>query len=137
MSYRSQVVLGVTKKAFDKFANQDVRDALKDCDMISQNQNKNCYYFSWDGVKWYEEYPRVAIIISFIQQVIDSGYEGNEEHKVCLLRMGEDEDDTEFTGDTLALGVRPNTGISFPQDEIVNADILLACNSIKYIVEEN
>jgi hypothetical protein len=145
MGYRSQVMFAVTEAAYNKHANQNVREALKDCDRAFEIEgaaqdheglppkNNKIYYFYWDNVKWYPDYEDVKIVEDFIQKCEEDGDCG-------FLRIGEDEGDIERRGEPNEYEIYVTCSISSPGDsrqaKDVNKDILFACNSIRYIVEK-
>ena len=86
MGYRSQVALAIEKELCETKCSK-IREDLEDCDTISKT--KGYYVFTWDGVKWYEDYDDIKRITDFIA-------ENNE--KVYFVRIGEDTDDIEHTG---------------------------------------
>jgi hypothetical protein len=128
MGYRSDVIIAVTKKAYNKFADQDVRDVLKTCDTVTQN--KNGYYFHFNSIKWYSDYEEIKKLDKFIDDCIEDDFES-----IGFLRIGEDDDDIERRGEPYIFDVSMERSIGFPEGKEVN-EIIFACNSIRYIVEE-
>ena len=66
MGYRSDVCFAVTKECYKENATQALKNALKDCYQVYENERG--YYFSWDNVKWYEDYPVVKVIEEFMEE---------------------------------------------------------------------
>ena len=129
MGYRSEVIIAVTKKAYNKFADQAVRDILKTCDTVTQN--KNGYYFHFNSIKWYSDYEEIQKLNKFIEDCVQDNSDN-----IGFLRIGEDDDDLERIGDPYLFDVFINRSIEFPEGKEVN-EIIFACNSIRYIVEED
>ena len=126
MGYRSIVTIAVTKEAYLKHANQTVKDHLKYCDEVTLANN--IYYFKYDWVKWYEDYEDVKCVTDFVYQCGEDA---------ALLRIGEDDNDTERIGETSEFEMYVSREPDYPKgDTEVNRDILFACNSIQYILEK-
>jgi hypothetical protein len=101
MGYRSEVALTMKK--------EDVLELLKQAMAQSDNgsaQNFLCYdkildhqngYASlyWDWVKWYEDYPEIAFVTQFYNDIVEKG------NDVSFKRIGEDNNDYEsaWSGD--------------------------------------
>lgn len=123
MGYRSDVCLAVTKECYKENATQALKDALKDCYKVYENDRG--YYFSWDNVKWYEDYPDVKVIEEFMEEHNDS---------IGFVRIGEDMDDIELKGDqTGFFEIYPMRTIDLPKLDKLDRDQFFAGNAEKFI----
>ena len=73
MGYRSEVGLVIERKTYNKKVTPELREALKDCDSIYTNEE--AYYFRWSSVKWYDSFPNVTIVESFVEENEDKAGE--------------------------------------------------------------
>ena len=73
MGYRSQVVLAVTKEASPYFMamlakNPSVKRLCEDADTFEGNfDDSGGWIVQWDQIKWYEGYPEIDVINSFVE----------------------------------------------------------------------
>jgi hypothetical protein len=102
MGYRSQVVLAVGKELMPHFlgifaALPAARPLVfKHHDYMNENYDgKETFIVSWDDIKWYESYPDVDAINTFIDKCDGDEIEGLSEpwEHFRFLRLGEDSDD--------------------------------------------
>jgi len=117
MGYRSEVVLAIDAKlvpAFmSVFAQCKATQMLctQECDELETNYDgKGNWFMRWSGIKWYESYPEIAMLSSFIEalncdDLSEFGVEALEDHSgeeyaelFKFVRLGEDNDDIEVMG---------------------------------------
>lgn len=112
MGYRSEVALAISKVAMPHFLSvmakhPEVRAMVfKGCDHLDQNYNgEGTLLVVWHNLKWYEHFPEVKAINSFIEECeldmlesFDVGEEGHQGEHVRFVRLGEDSDDYEEKG---------------------------------------
>ena len=123
MGYRSDVCFAVTKECYKENATQALKNALKDCYQVYENERG--YYFSWDNVKWYEDYPDVKVIEEFMEEHNSS---------IGFVRIGEDMDDIELKGDqTGFFEIYPMRTIDLPKLDKLDSDQFFAGNAEKFI----
>lgn len=101
MGYRSEVALTMKK--------EDILDLLKQAmaqsdngsaqqflyyDKILDHQNGYASLY-WDWVKWYEDYPEIAFVTQFYNDIVEKGGD------ISFRRIGENDDDyeSEWSGD--------------------------------------
>ena len=129
MGYNSEVIIAVTKKAFNLHADQEIRDTLKEYDVLILERNA-IYYIIFEIVKWYDEYKEIKLFKEFISKCLEE-----DEDSAAFLRVGEEEGDIERRGDCSDFEIYPVTKASCPGGKRVSKNIF-ACNSIRFIVEE-
>jgi len=107
MSYRSDVVLVVSKKAMPHFMAivSTVPDGLSLCFQensgLTQNYDgdEGSILFHWSGIKWYSSFAGVQAVEEFLDKmdifdIDDDGWA--DEYR--FVRLGEDDDDDEVRG---------------------------------------
>jgi hypothetical protein len=117
MGYRSEVVLAVNAKIVPAlmvmFANSEEAQRLctKECDeLLTDYDGAGNWLMRWDSIKWYESFPEIAMLNSFIQalecddlseyglKALDD-WEGAEYAELfSFVRIGEDTDDIDQRG---------------------------------------
>jgi hypothetical protein len=121
MGYRSEVVLAVDAKIvpalMTAFAKCEATQKLctQECDELNTDYDGDGNWFMrWDGIKWYESYPEIAMLTRFIEamncdDLSEFGMKENgealsdEQHATLesfysFVRIGEDSDDVEMMG---------------------------------------
>ena len=122
MGYRSEVVLAIDAKIVPAFmamfAKCEATQKLctQECDELNTDYDGDGNWFMrWDGIKWYESYPEIAMLSSFIEALNcdDLSEFGMKENGEALsskdypdtldsfysfVRIGEDNDDVEMMG---------------------------------------
>lgn len=105
MGYRSNVVIGFTRKFYKK--NKKKLDELLEGATIQDNIDQ--VYASFEWTKWYDDYPEVAAL----QQLIE-----DNPKDTCLLRIGEEYDDIEDFNDCFnEFGLSITRTINLPEPE--------------------
>jgi hypothetical protein len=56
----------------------------------NQDEESGAVAYYWDSIKWYQDYPDVAFVESFLKTLEEGGY--------LFIRVGESDDDTEYQG---------------------------------------
>jgi len=117
MGYRSEVVLAVDAKIvpalMTMFAKCEETQKLctVECDDLNTDYDgAGNWMMRWESIKWYESYPEIAMLNSFIEAVdsddlsefglkdID-GWEGDEYGELfSFVRIGEDTEDIDQRG---------------------------------------
>tara|TARA_R110000765_G_scaffold273049_1_gene371752 strand:+ start:788 stop:1207 length:420 start_codon:yes stop_codon:yes gene_type:complete len=111
MGYRSEVVLAVSKPMVPHFLtvlaqHESARTLIKDADQLEENYQEGGMLMHWSGIKWYESYPEIAAIESFVADCENERVEGwapEEEHDTeydhfRFVRIGEETSDVEEKG---------------------------------------
>ena len=125
MGYRSEVCLAITKECYKENATQALKDALKDCHQVFENEKG--YYFIWECVKWYPDYEDVKVIEEFMEENNSS---------IGFVRIGEDTDDVEYRGDqTSYFETYILKTIDLPKLNKLDSDKFFSCNAEKFIEE--
>ena len=102
MGYRSEVVFAIEKEVVPLFIAHIGQDSATQnfCFKLSDYHTKDyCekghWLFTWESVKWYQSYPEIRAITSFIdeklQNLPESFDDGNEYYK--LVMVGEEIED--------------------------------------------
>ena len=122
MGYRSEVVLAVSKDLMPHFLgvfakSPDTRALVfKHNDHINENYDgKETFIVSWNDIKWYESYPEIDAINSFIEDCEGDEIEGLEEpwDHFRFMRLGEDTEDMVEKGYLHACDICFHRNISF------------------------
>ena len=117
MGYRSEVVLAIDAKIMPAFmamfAKCEATQKLctQECDELNTDYDGDGNWFMrWDGIKWYESYPEIAMLSSFIEalncdDLSEFGVAALDDHDgeeyaelYSFVRIGEDNDDVEMMG---------------------------------------
>jgi len=114
LGYRSQVVLAVTKEATPYFMamlakNPSVKRLCEDADTFEGNfDDSGGWIVQWDHIKWYEGYPEIDVINSFIEALEsedlseyggpDGPSDGTWYDHFTFVKVGEDRDDIKASG---------------------------------------
>ena len=76
MGYRSEVVLAIDAKLVPAlmtvFAKCEATQKLctQECDELDTDYDGDGNWFMrWDGIKWYESYPEIAMLTSFVEAI--------------------------------------------------------------------
>lgn len=132
MGYRSQVAFGLSKKAFITYGDK-IKEAVEDCcEVLESNEG---YVFTWESVKWYRDYDDVKII----KQVMDDidANSTDEDEFYGFLRIGEDSDDVEESGDSYRFGISIQRTFSIDDDlSKTSLEEVYKPNSIKFVQQE-
>jgi len=122
MGYRSEVVLAISKDLMPHFLgvfakSPDTRALVfKHNDHINENYDgKETFIVSWNDIKWYESYPEIDAINSFIEDCEGDEIEGLEEpwDHFRFMRLGEDTEDMVEKGYLHACDICFHRNISF------------------------
>jgi len=122
MGYRSEVVLAISKDLMPHFLgvfakSPDTRALVfKHNDHINENYDgKETFIVSWNDIKWYESYPEIDAINSFIEDCEGDEIEGLEEpwDHFRFMRLGEDTEDMVEKGYLHACDICFHRSISF------------------------
>ena len=107
MGYRSEVLFAIDKKVVPLFiahiASNTAAQTL--CFKHSDEHTKDYlgeghWLFRWDHIKWYESYPEIQAIRTFVDEKIQDlpeGYDQAEEY-YRLVILGEEVDDNKQEG---------------------------------------
>ena len=117
MGYRSEVVLALDARVVPALmaAFAKCEETQKLCTQETDNldtdyEGKGNWMMRWDGIKWYESYPSIAMLNSFIEALESDDlsefglkavdYHDGEEYSslYSYIRMGEDNDDIKVSG---------------------------------------
>ena len=117
MGYRSEVVLAIDAKLVPAFmamfAKCEATQKLctQECDELNTDYDGTGNWFMrWDGIKWYESYPEIAMLTSFVEAIESDDltafgikalddHDGEEYSELFrFVRIGEDNDDIEVKG---------------------------------------
>jgi hypothetical protein len=126
MGYRSVVTLGVMKEEYHEHINGKVKEALKDCDSLTESED--AYYFRWDSVKWYEDYEDVKAIANFMDKL--------DEEKYGFLRLGEEDEDVERMGSPSELCIYLMRDIEVDRPMTKIKEDFFASNAEKFILDK-
>jgi len=90
MGYRSEVAIELAEKEAKILEllceqDEDLKTLVGACD-----QRDGCESLYWGSIKWYEGYKDVDKINTFLENIDPESY--------CLIRLGEEYDDTERLG---------------------------------------
>jgi len=103
MGYRSQVLIALKAKHIKRFLEQvvftaEAKDIFDDWCKISTEfedpDDENGILFHWDSIKWYESYPSVNAVMTFIHNLPDD--ESRTDY--YYIRIGEEVSDVELEG---------------------------------------
>lgn len=122
MGYTSDVVFAVTKECWNKKSTPTLKKAVQDCDEVSEKLEN--YYFAWNCVKWYSDYPNVKAIEAFIS---------DNPEETALIRIGEDRNDIEEVGDCFTFEIYTLRVIDMGHREQISKDDFFASNAEKFI----
>jgi len=111
MGYRSEVVLAVSKPMVPHFLtvlaqHPEVRQLVHEADTFDKDYCAGGMLMHWDNIKWYDSYPEIAAIISFVADCESESVEGwadtsnpyTEYEHFRFVRIGEETDDIEEKG---------------------------------------
>ncbi len=122
MGYRSEVVLAIDAKIVPAFmamfakCEATQKFCTQECDELDTDYGgEGNWFMRWDGIKWYESYPEIAMLTSFIEamncddlsefgmketgeDLSDKGYPDTLDSFYSFVRIGEDNDDVEVMG---------------------------------------
>ena len=117
MGYRSEVVLAIDAKLVPAlmamFAKCEATQKLctRECDELNTDYDGDGnWMMRWDGIKWYESYPEIAMLNSFVEalecdDLAEFGIKALEDHDgeeyatlFSFARIGEDNDDIDVKG---------------------------------------
>lgn len=108
MGYRSEVVFAIDKSVVPLFiahiASNTATQTLcfKHSDRHTKDyQGEGHWFFQWDHIKWYESYPEIQAIRSFIDEKIQElpeGFDGQAEDYYRLVIVGEEIEDIKDEG---------------------------------------
>ena len=110
MGYRSQVVLAVSKELMPHFLSvmakcpkaRELVFAHND-ELDQDYQDEGHFFVRWDSVKWYENYPDVTAIQTFVDAADCDDFElsdgdGGSSENFRFVRIGEDSSDVDCNG---------------------------------------
>ena len=97
MGYRSQVTLALQPQAAALFSTLRARggglaELIEDAHRGNHNDGVESY--DWSGIKWYESYPEIAAIETFMDRLDNE----DMEDQYRFVRIGEESDDNEQRG---------------------------------------
>ena len=117
MGYRSEVVLAIDAKLvpalLTAFAKSETTQKLctQECDDLNTDYDgEGNWMMRWESIKWYESYPEIALLNSFIEamecnDLSEFGIKALDDHDgldysdlFSFARLGEDNDDIEIKG---------------------------------------
>ena len=108
MGYRSEVVFAIEKEVVPLFIAHIAENTaaqnfcFKETDYHTKDYMSNGHWlFRWDHVKWYDSYPEVQAITTFINerlQNLPDGWASDPEEYYRLVILGEDVDDNQVHG---------------------------------------
>lgn len=129
MGYRSEVVIGVKEDALSEVMDEKLKEALRDCDSIHKKEDK--IYFKWEWVKWYSDYDDVKVVMDMLNNLKHDDY--------GFLRLGEEHNDTEESGEAYSFGIGLKREIDYPSsdDLLIAHERFFAPNSVKFICEDD
>ena len=104
MGYRSEVAIAVDSENYNN-APQNVKDAFHEMFNEPAENTATMVIFHQDWVKWYDDDKVVQTIENWLD-TLDSDYYG-------MIRLGEDDMDTEYKGDPWNNGLGYTRKISF------------------------
>jgi hypothetical protein len=127
MGYRSEVLLAVSEKAMPHFLavlakEPEARPLIfKHHDHLDQNYDgEGTMLVVWHSLKWYESYPEIKAINSFIEEceadmlegfdLEESDYQGAH---VRFVRLGEDSDDVDMKGELHSWDIGVSRSLSY------------------------
>jgi len=122
MGYRSQVGFVVGKETYNEKVTSDLKEALKDCDYITENEH--AYYFTWDSVKWYEDNEHVKTIQQFVEDNYDNA---------GLVIVGEYDDDNREIGSPYNFDLSLKREVYVPESKEIKRENFFANNAVKFI----
>ena len=108
MGYRSDVALELTKEKNDLFRALYAAKFPEDLSWLYDNiqqESEDGTLYCWDSVKWYDSFPEVGFIESFIDSLDYEDY--------AFIRIGEESDDNEHRGDGDLFGLCINRRIGW------------------------
>jgi hypothetical protein len=124
MGYKSQVGFVVGKETYNEKVTSDLKEALKDCDCITENEHS--YYFTWDSVKWYEDNKHVKTIQQFVEDNLDNA---------GLVIVGEDADDNREIGSPYNFDLSLIREVYVPESKEIKRENFFANNAVKFITK--
>ncbi len=117
MGYRSEVVLALDAKLVPAFmamfAKCEATQKLctQQCDELNTDYDgEGNWFMRWDHIKWYESYPEIAMLTSFVEaldcdDLSEFGIKALDHHPgeeyaelYSFVRIGEDNSDVEVKG---------------------------------------
>ena len=117
MGYRSEVILAIDAKLvpalLTAFAKSETTQKLctQECDDLNTDYDgEGNWMMRWESIKWYESYPEIALLNSFIEamecnDLSEFGIKALDDHDgldysdlFSFARLGEDNDDIEVKG---------------------------------------
>jgi len=125
MGYRSQVAIGITKKAFEKHVDQKTKP-FEDCDLIYDSEDN--VTFLWEDVKWYDSYSDVQAITKVIKEAL-----AEDETSVGMVRIGEEAGDIETLGSPWEFEISSSCTMNIGDGETIDHDKFFVPRSVKFI----
>lgn len=121
MGYRSNVLIGTTKEAYEKLMVEMEKafpvDEYDESYLSSMSEYVNDIELDgiphvkvmFEGIKWYHTFTDIALIERIlIDEVRD---DGNDKHHICMIEIGQEYNDITTIGDTSEFGVYVSTSI--------------------------
>jgi hypothetical protein len=108
MGYRSDVALELTKEKNDLFRALYAAKFPEDIAFLYEhveNENEDGTLYFWSCLKWYDSFPEVSFIQSFLDTINYEDY--------AFIRIGEEEDDNQHRGDGDIFGLFINRRIGW------------------------
>jgi len=126
MGYTSQVAIAIKKEEYHKRENQ-FKKVMHDCDELGKTTD--AYFFTWDCVKWYPNYPEVQELEKLLREIDEEDY--------GFIRVGEEDNDIERKGCPNDYDLNISITLeSFSSSPLDHKDFF-APNSIKFIKDED
>ncbi len=108
MGYRSEVVIALNKTVIAKLVLTG--NTLPKLFLYADNQliNDCAYYYIFEGIKWYQEYPEIIYINSFLDtlDIADFGF----------IRSGDEVTDIEILGSPYNYDMYLEKHLSYPSN---------------------
>ncbi len=103
MGYRSEVYLRISEPIVEVVDAARKLDATLDEMLSGAEDGKTDFY--WEHTKWYDSYPEVRAVESFLEMLQDDDY--------GFVRLGEEEGDIERKGDPHEYNMYVNTVVDW------------------------
>jgi hypothetical protein len=113
MGYYSEVAIGMTKKAHEKFIafltgevlkgsfSPDDESPFEVLNNAEKTEYEDAVVYKWDSIKWYQEFKSIAAIKEALNNLDcsnDSDEDDEEDGNYIFVRVGEEADDIETDG---------------------------------------
>lgn len=119
MGYYSKVVIAVNKEQYLKDSILTKNLPISVLKLADHHYNNDYgYFWVFDSWKWYQSYPEVKSVTSYINSLAGEELIINGSSPYCFIRVGEDIGDIDTQGDYHEFGLGVETIITGTEEAI-------------------